>query len=78
MAAPMMQPGVVTLLAAPMGQTAVAPMDASMGQTTVQRMETPLNTSWEYAQYAQLPLPTTVPQALTPNTNLAATSAWPG
>eukprot|EP00975_Prorocentrum_lima_P046273 9679565-Prorocentrum_lima.AAC.1 len=62
MTAPAIQPGVVTVMAAP------------MGQTTVQPMETPLSTNWQYTQY--LPAATSMPQAFTPN--VAAASTWPG
>eukprot|EP00975_Prorocentrum_lima_P000792 162723-Prorocentrum_lima.AAC.1 len=48
MTAPAIQPGVVTVMAAP------------MDQTTVQPMETLLNKNWQYTQY--LPAATSTPQ----------------
>eukprot|EP00975_Prorocentrum_lima_P053140 11145448-Prorocentrum_lima.AAC.1 len=51
MAAPAIHPGVDTVMATPMGQTIVQPM------------ETPLNTNWQCAQY--LPTATSTPQDFT-------------
>eukprot|EP00975_Prorocentrum_lima_P043874 9202000-Prorocentrum_lima.AAC.1 len=65
MAAPMMQPGVVTIMASPTGQGQVPALTAPTGQTTDQPMETPLNTSWEFSGYGQLPVSSITPQAFT-------------
>eukprot|EP00975_Prorocentrum_lima_P051534 10792926-Prorocentrum_lima.AAC.1 len=69
--------GHVPSLAAPMGQTTVPSMDTVMGHTTLQPMETPLNTGWEFSQYA-MPAATTTPHSFTPNPHAAAASTWPG
>eukprot|EP00975_Prorocentrum_lima_P012438 2637390-Prorocentrum_lima.AAC.1 len=49
MTAPAIQPGVVLVMAVPMGQTAVP------------TMETPLNTNWQFTQ--KLPAAISAPQA---------------